>query len=113
MEQRLLDENRNIGQPNKITTIFGQKVTRHYRGKLQTVIEDLDLPNPVIRSHYGNGFIKQYVRDHVVLRTEPASNNVADYGVKKAPRPCRNCARRCPLLQTIISTSSKTSWKLS
>jgi hypothetical protein len=22
-----------------------------------------NLPNPVIRSHYGNGFIKQYVRD--------------------------------------------------
>src|SRR5437870_9930828 len=64
--------------------IYGRKVTRHYRGKLQTVIEDMDLPNPVIRSHYGNGFLKQYVRDHVLLRTEPASNNVADYGVKKA-----------------------------
>ena len=59
-------------------------MTKHYRGELKTVIEDLDLPNPVIRSHYGNGFIKQYVRDHVDLRTEPASNNVADYGVKKA-----------------------------
>jgi hypothetical protein len=23
----------------------------------------MNLPNPVIRSHYGNGFIKQYVRD--------------------------------------------------
>jgi len=84
MGQRLLDANRTIGQPNKITTIFGRKVTKQYRGKLQTVIEDLDLPNPVIRSHYGNGFIKQYVRDHVDLRTEPASNNVADYGVKKS-----------------------------
>src|ERR1700730_811150 len=28
--------------------------------------------------------MKQYVGDHVDLRTEPASNNVADYGVKKA-----------------------------
>jgi hypothetical protein len=44
----------------------------------------LRLPNPVIRSHYGSGFIKQYVRDHLNLRTEPATNNVADYGVKKA-----------------------------
>ena len=35
--------------------------------KLKTVIEDLDLPNPVIGSHYGNGFIKQYERDHVDL----------------------------------------------
>ena len=82
--QRLLDANRSIGQPNKITLIFGRKVTKQYKGKLQTVIEDLDLPNPVIRSHYGNGFIKQYVRDHLLLRTEPATNNVNDYGVKKA-----------------------------
>ncbi len=82
--ERLLDANRTIGQPNKITTIFGRKVTKQYRGELKTVIEDLDLPNPVIRSHYGSGFIKQYVRDHLDLRTEPATNNVADYGVKKA-----------------------------
>ena len=82
--QRLLDANRTIGQPKKITTIFGRKVTRHYKGKLQTIIEDLDLPNPVIRSHYGNGFLKQYVRDHLCLRTELATNDVTDYGVKKA-----------------------------
>src|SRR5579864_1480658 len=82
--QRLLDANRTIGQPNKITVIFGRKVTKQYRGKLQTEIEDMELPNPVIRSHYGNGFLKQYVRDHLCLRTEPATNNVTDYGVKKA-----------------------------
>jgi hypothetical protein len=63
--------------------IFGRKVTKEYQGKLQTVIEDLDLPNPVIRSHYGHGFAKQYVRDDRILRTEPATNNVYDYGVKK------------------------------
>ena len=44
---------------HKITTIFGRKVTKHYNGQLQTVIEDLDLGNP-------------------------ATNNVTDYGVKKA-----------------------------
>jgi hypothetical protein len=82
--QRLLDANRTIGQPHKIPVIFGRKITPRYRGKLQTVIEDLDLPNPVIRSHYGHGFIKQYVRDHLLLRTEPATNNVADYAVNKA-----------------------------
>src|SRR6266446_5422039 len=61
--ERLLDANRTICQPNKITVIFGRKVTKQYRGKLQTEIEDMNLPNPVIRSHYRNGFIKQYVRD--------------------------------------------------
>lgn len=81
---RLLDSNRTIGQPNKLTVIFGRKMTHRYRGKLQTVIEDIHLPNPVMRSHYKNGFIKQYVRDNRVLRTEAATNNVKDYGVQKA-----------------------------
>src|SRR5947209_15699291 len=83
LTQRLLDLNRSIGQPKKITMIFGRKVTKEYKGKLQTVIEDLDLPNPVIRSHYAHGFAKQYVRDNRLLRTEPATNDVRDYGVNK------------------------------
>ena len=82
--ERLLDANRTIGQPNKITVIFGRRISKYHRGKLQTEIEDMNLPNPVIRSHYGNGFIKQYVRDHLILRTEAASNNVHDYGVNKS-----------------------------
>jgi hypothetical protein len=53
LTERLLELNRSIGQPNKITMIFGRKVTKDYKGKLQTVIEDLDLPKPVIRGHYG------------------------------------------------------------
>jgi hypothetical protein len=81
--ERLLDANRTIGRPDKITVIFGRKINKHYRGKLQTEIEDMNLPNPVIRSH-GNGFIIQYVRDHLILRTEAASNNVKDYKVNKA-----------------------------
>ncbi len=38
----------------------------------------------MIRSHYGHGFAKQYVRDDRLLRTEPATNNVYDYGVNKS-----------------------------
>jgi hypothetical protein len=85
LEQRLLDANRTIGQPNKLTLIFGRRITRHHAGKLQTVIEDLNLPNPVIRSHYRKGFLKQYVRDRFLLRTETATNNIStDYGIGKA-----------------------------
>ena len=73
-----------MGRPDKITVIFDRKITKHYRGKLQTEIEDMNLPNPVVRSHNGNRFIKQYVRDHLILRTEAASNDVNDYGVNKA-----------------------------
>ena len=64
--------------------IFGRKGTTRHRGKLETVIADLDLPNPVIRSYYRDSSIKQYVRDHRLLRTEATSNNVADVGVVKA-----------------------------
>jgi hypothetical protein len=85
LEQRLLDANRTIGQPNKLTLIFGRRVTRRHGGKLQTVIEDINLPNPVIRSHYRKGFLKQYVRDRFILRTETATNNIStDYGIGKA-----------------------------
>jgi len=82
--ERLFDANRTIGQPTKLATIFGRKITRRHRGKLETLIEDLDLPNPVIRSYYRDGSIKQYVRDHLLLRTEATSNNVRDFGVPKA-----------------------------
>jgi hypothetical protein len=95
--ERLLDANRTIGQPNKITVIFGRRISKHYRGKLQTEIQDMDLPNPVIRSHYGNGFVKQYVRDHLMLRTEAASNNVNDYGVNKS-------VENLPVLRNALAT---------
>jgi hypothetical protein len=39
--ERLLDADRTIGQSDKITVIFGRKITKHYRGKLQTEIEML------------------------------------------------------------------------
>ena len=84
---------------HEITVIFGRKITKRYRGQLQTVIQDLDLPNPVIRSHYGNGFIKQYVRDHLLLRTEAATNNVADYAVPKA---IDNLSQLRPKLSAIV-----------
>jgi hypothetical protein len=82
---RLLDANRDLGRPDKLTVIFGRRITKQYPGKLQTEIEDLHLGNPVMRSYYKNGFAKHYVRDHDVLRFETASNDVkGDYGINKA-----------------------------
>jgi len=37
----------------------------------------------VIRSHYGHGFLKQYVRDDRLLRTEAATNGVYNCNVNK------------------------------
>jgi hypothetical protein len=63
---------------------FRAGITKQYPGKLQTIVEDMNQPKSVIRSHHGNSFMKQYVRDHVLLCTEASSSSVNDYGCKKA-----------------------------
>jgi hypothetical protein len=46
LHERLLDANRSIGRPQTPAQIFGRRINRCYRGKLQTTIEDLDLGHP-------------------------------------------------------------------
>lgn len=106
--ERLLDANRTIGQPTKMASIFGRKVTKRYRGKLEALIE---LPNPVIRSYYRDGSIKQYVRDHLLLRTEATSNNVRDFGVPKAIDAVPQRREAMAALTDRYQWSNKTSWR--
>jgi hypothetical protein len=68
-------------QPNKITVIFRRKLTKHYRRKLQAVIEEIDLPNPGIRSQETD------VRDRLLLGTEPASNIVNEQQSNRESSP--------------------------
>jgi hypothetical protein len=82
--ERLFDLNRTIGRPEKLTTIFGRRITKAYRGELKTEISDHHLGNPVIRSTYKSSSVKQYVRDHLILRTETTSYNTRDLGTKKS-----------------------------
>jgi hypothetical protein len=51
LAEPLLELNRAIGQPRKIAMILGCKLTKEYKGKPRTVIEDPDPPDTVIRSH--------------------------------------------------------------
>jgi hypothetical protein len=82
----VLDLNRSIGRPDRLSTIFGHRITKTYRGGLKTQIADHHLSNPVIRSEYKDSSIKQYVRDTRLLRTETTSYNTPDLGVGKAIR---------------------------
>jgi hypothetical protein len=90
--------------------ICGRKLTERYRGQLQTVKEGVHLPNPVIRSHSGHGFIKQYVRDRWLLRTEAAANNVADYAVPKRPTTSRTSGRSSHRCATSCPNSVRKAW---
>jgi hypothetical protein len=84
--ERLLDLNRSIGRPDRLSTIFGHRITKAYRGGLKTQIADHHLGNPVIRSEYKDSSVKQYVRDHLLLRNESTSYNTLDLGVGKSIR---------------------------
>lgn len=83
LHERLLDLNRDIGRPDKLTTIFGRKVTNRTPGGFQTRIADHHLGNPVIRSQYKDQSVKQYVRDHLLLRTEETCYNTTELGINK------------------------------
>jgi hypothetical protein len=81
---RLLDANRMIGQPDKISTIFGRRITKQFGRTLQTTIYDLNLGNAVIRSDYKRHSVKQYVRDRLLMRTEAISYNLPELGIRKS-----------------------------
>jgi hypothetical protein len=86
MAERLLDLNRCIGCPDKLSTIFGYRITKVYRGGLKTQIADPHLGNPVIRGEYKDSSITQYVRDDRLLRTEATGYNTHDLGIGKSIR---------------------------
>lgn len=84
LQQRLLDVNREMGKPDTVRLIFGRRVTRSYRGKLQTTLEDSHLGNPLLRVQWKHSLIRLYVRDHLLARLELATNKVQeDFGIPK------------------------------
>ena len=68
---------------NKIAEVFGQRVSRKLKGKLNTVLEQVEHGHHIFRAYYRNGFIKQYEKLSTYLRNEACSNNLADFGLKK------------------------------
>ena len=68
---------------NKIAEVFGQRVTRKLKGKLNTVLEQVEHGHHIFRAYYRNAFIKQYEKFSIYLRNEACSNNLSDFGLKK------------------------------
>jgi hypothetical protein len=84
MAERLLDLNRDIGRPDRLTVIFGRRITRRTPGGCKTQIIDHHLGNPVIRAECRAQSVKQYVRDHLLLRSETTCYNTRQLNVPKA-----------------------------
>ena len=68
---------------NKIAEIFGRRVTKRMKGKLNTVLKQVEHGHHIFRAYYRNAFVKQYEKFSTFLRNEACSNNLADFGLKK------------------------------
>ena len=68
---------------NKISEIFGTRLTRKFRGKLSAVIDQIEHGHHVYRAYWKSAFLKQYEKFSTFLRNELVSNNLRDFGLKK------------------------------
>jgi hypothetical protein len=53
------------------------------RGKLATVIDQMEHGHHVFRAYFKHAFLKQYEKFSTFLRNELCSNNLTDFGLRK------------------------------
>jgi hypothetical protein len=70
-----------LGGADRTMHLFGRRIDRRYRGKLQTVLDRREEGHPVLRSYYQTSFVKQYEKADRILRTETCINNTYHVGV--------------------------------
>ena len=68
---------------DKIASIFGTRLNRRMRGKLATVIDQIEHGHHVFRAYFKHAFLKQYEKFSTFLRNELCSNNLTDFGLRK------------------------------
>ena len=68
---------------DKISEIFGTRLTKQLHGKLNTTLEQIEHGHHIFRAYWKHAFIKQYEKFATFLRNEVCSNNLADFGLRK------------------------------
>jgi hypothetical protein len=68
---------------DKIAAIFGTRLHRRMRGKLATVVDQIEHGHHVFRAYFKSAFLKQYEKFSTFLRNELVSNNLNDFGLRK------------------------------
>ncbi|HEV2134631.1 MAG TPA: hypothetical protein VGR47_10220 [Terracidiphilus sp.] len=68
---------------DKISQVFGQRITKRLKGKLNTTLDEIEHGHHIFRAYWKNAFVKQYEKFSTFLRNEVCSNNLADFGLKK------------------------------
>jgi hypothetical protein len=70
--------------PDKITQIFGFRLTRRLRGKLQTLLEQVEHGHHVFRACAKSAVLRMYEQGSTFLRLEVLSNRLTDFGLGKS-----------------------------
>jgi hypothetical protein len=70
--------------PDKITQIFGFRVHKRLRGKLQSVLENVEHGHHVFRACGKSAVLRMYEKFATFLRLEALSNNLKDFGLRKS-----------------------------
>ena len=68
---------------NRISEIFGVRLNKRLKGKLATVIAQIEHGHHLLRAYWKHAFLKQYEKFSRFLRNELSSNNLHDFGLKK------------------------------
>jgi len=68
---------------DKVSYIFGQRITRRLKGKLVNILQSYKRAHHVFSLHFKNSFIKQYEKFITFLRNEITSNNLREFGIGK------------------------------
>jgi hypothetical protein len=68
---------------NRISEIFGARLNKRLKGKLASVLDQIEHGHHVFRAYWKHAFIKQYEKFSRYLRNEVVSNNLHDFGLKK------------------------------
>jgi hypothetical protein len=69
---------------DKVSNIFGWRIPRTFKGKLQTVFERMDQAHHTFRAYFKNSYVKQYEKLRTFLRMEVCSNHLPDLRIKKS-----------------------------
>jgi hypothetical protein len=70
-----------LGGATETRHIFGRRINRRYKGKLEKILDRRDEGQPVLRAYYQTSYVKQYERDDRLLRTETCLNDTYHLGV--------------------------------
>ncbi len=69
---------------DKISQMFGFRLHKRLRGKLQSVLQKIDHGHHVLRACAKNAVLRMYEKFSVFLRLEVLSNNLRDFGLGKS-----------------------------